>query len=216
MADTRSTRSHQTSSTTNRAYIPLLLLFLLFPLKVEPLSLFIRTTWLSEVPEPVWRSWFELIKQGRREGPTSAYYIEELALQNTAYVIGSPHSIFTILTVRRQQATSFPHATPDLTNRLRSSTPHSHSLTHSLTMNFFCRCCESHAVPANGSDFKALGCLGPKCSDLGLAPNTLLTKVKVCTTNMVSVSLCVSLCLCVSVSMCDRTMSSNLPSANSR
>ena len=33
-------------------------------------------------------------------------------------------------------------------------------------------CCESHPTKS----YKALGCLGPKCSDLGLPPNTLLTK----------------------------------------
>ena len=57
-----------------------------------------------------------MVARGRAEGPTSPYFVEELALQNTA-------------------------------------------------------CCESH--PAGS--YKALGCLGPKCSDLGLAPNTLLT-----------------------------------------
>eukprot|EP00040_Diaphanoeca_grandis_P040027 m.260986 g.260986 ORF g.260986 m.260986 type:complete len:365 (+) comp41024_c0_seq1:119-1213(+) len=85
--------------------------------EVAGLSLFMRTTWLAELPEPVWRGWFELIAKGRKEGPSSPYYVEELALQNTA-------------------------------------------------------CCESHA----GGTYKALGCLGPKCSDLGLPPNSLLTK----------------------------------------
>jgi len=85
------------------------------------LSLFVRTTWLSNVTGDVeprdWRAWFDLVARGRAEGPSSPYYVEELALQNTA-------------------------------------------------------CCESHAV----GSYKALGCLGPKCSDLGLAPDTLLTE----------------------------------------
>ena len=76
-----------------------------------------RTTWLAELPEATWRSWFTLIERGRREGPSSPFYVEELGLQNTA-------------------------------------------------------CCESHPT----STYKALGCLGPKCSDLGLPPNSLLTK----------------------------------------
>eukprot|EP00039_Didymoeca_costata_P026634 m.16272 g.16272 ORF g.16272 m.16272 type:complete len:364 (+) comp5651_c0_seq1:82-1173(+) len=75
------------------------------------LSLFLRTTWLNEVGEQVWRPWFELIKRGRLEGPSSPFYIEDLALQNTA-------------------------------------------------------CCNSPA--------KYRGCLGPKCSDLGYEPYSLL------------------------------------------
>ena len=90
-----------------------LLLALLLPSSSGALSLFMRTTWLAEVPEPVWRSWFELIARGRREGPASPFYVAELGLQNTA-------------------------------------------------------CCE------NGPDSR--GCLGAKCSDLGLQPNSLLTK----------------------------------------
>ena len=84
-----------------------LLLALLLPSSSGALSLFMRTTWLAEVPEPVWRSWFELIARGRREGPASPFYVAELGLQNTA-------------------------------------------------------CCE------NGPDSR--GCLGAKCSDLGLQP----------------------------------------------
>ena len=84
------------------------------------LSLFMRTTWLSNATgdsEPRdWRSWFDLVARGRAEGPASPYFVEDLALQNTA-------------------------------------------------------CCESHAA----GSYEALGCLGPKCSDLGLEPNTLLT-----------------------------------------
>ena len=90
-----------------------LLLALLLPTSSGALSLFMRTSWLAEVPEPVWRSWFELIARGRREGPASPFYVAELGLQNTA-------------------------------------------------------CCEGHPT--------ARGCLGPKCSDLGLPPNSLLTK----------------------------------------
>eukprot|EP01079_Euglenida_sp_SAG-EU17-18_P006712 gene6712-1200_t len=77
------------------------------------LSLFMRTTWIHSLPDDVWRSWFDLVARGRREGPSSPFYIEELALQNTA-------------------------------------------------------CCESPPT--------ALGCLGSKCSDLGLPPNSLLTE----------------------------------------
>ena len=75
------------------------------------LSLFVRTSWLSELNASQWRPWFELIKQGRAEGPASPYYVEELALQDIA-------------------------------------------------------CCES---PPG-----IRGCIGPKCSDMGLPPNTLL------------------------------------------
>jgi hypothetical protein len=89
----------------------------LFLPSAASLSLFMRTTWLAEVPEATWRSWFELVKRGRADGPSSPFYVEELGLQNTA-------------------------------------------------------CCESHARPG----YKALGCLGPKCSELGLAPYSLLTK----------------------------------------
>ena len=82
---------------------------------VTGMSLFMRTTWLAELPEAQWRSWFELIRRGRHEGPDSPFYVHELALQNVA-------------------------------------------------------CCESHPYPG----YDALGCLGPKCSALGLAPNSLL------------------------------------------
>ena len=77
------------------------------------LSLFLRTTWLGELPESTWRAWFELMKRGRHEGPSSPFYMESLALQNTA-------------------------------------------------------CCENSN--------RSLGCLGPKCSELGLPANALLVK----------------------------------------
>jgi hypothetical protein len=97
------------------AVLAAVLTLAILPTPVCTLSLFLRTTWLSELPETTWRPWFELIKRGRAEGPTSPYYVSELALQNTA-------------------------------------------------------CCESHAA----GGYHALGCLGPKCSALGLAPNSLL------------------------------------------
>ena len=69
-----------------------LLLALLLPSSSGALSLFMRTTWLAEVPEPVWRSWFELIARGRREGPASPFYVAELGLQNTACCENGPVS----------------------------------------------------------------------------------------------------------------------------
>lgn len=74
------------------------------------MSLFLRTGWLSTVPEAEWRAWFELVKRGRAEGPGSPYYVSELGLQTVA-------------------------------------------------------CCNS---PDN-----VRGCLGPKCTTLGVPPYTL-------------------------------------------
>ena len=48
------------------------------------LSLFMRTTWLAEVPEEQWRAWFELVKLGRREGKASPYYVEEVSTSSSA------------------------------------------------------------------------------------------------------------------------------------
>ena len=96
---------------TAAARASLVLWLLVACVTVQParsISLFLRTGWLSTLPEEEWRAWFELIKRGRAEGPTSPYYVEDLGLQSVA-------------------------------------------------------CCDSPA--------QYRGCLGPKCSQLGLAPH---------------------------------------------
>ncbi len=59
-------------------------LLLLLSSPATGLGLFFRTAWVHEVPPATLEAWFDLIAQGRRDGPTSPYYVEFLAIQNIA------------------------------------------------------------------------------------------------------------------------------------
>ncbi len=54
------------------------------PQSSHGLGLFFRTPWVHEVPRETLHGWFDLIAQGRRDGPSSPYYVEFLAIQNIA------------------------------------------------------------------------------------------------------------------------------------
>jgi hypothetical protein len=188
---------------------------LLLPWTAQPthaISLFMRTTWLAELPEAEWRAWFELVKRGRQEGKTSPYYVEEVSacttLQQPVTLPSLPSACAAHPTSAEQTIAPRGSRTAtacicqtvetqfwfveDMATRPLIAHAHSgsiachaaqtlcrvslHACMHATLLSQLAlqntACCESHP-DKNG--YKALGCLGPKCSDLGLEPYTLLT-----------------------------------------
>lgn len=48
------------------------------------MGVFFRVPWAGEVPQEQLDSWFALVARGRKEGPSSPYYVSELGLQQVA------------------------------------------------------------------------------------------------------------------------------------